>query len=75
MQTSTWLDQIHDLIRKEPMRVIVEEYPAVMPVLSTYGFDLCCGGGHSIDEAARIHGIDPKTVVDQVAEVMLQEHE
>ena len=32
MQTSTWLDQIHDLIRKEPMRVIVEEYPAVMPV-------------------------------------------
>lgn len=72
MQSTVWLEQMHELIRTEPMRVVVEEYPAVMPVLSQYGFDLCCGGGHSIGEAARLHGLDPQSVVKSVIEVILK---
>lgn len=40
------------------VRELVERYPVVMPVLARYGLDLCCGGGHTLVEAAQLHGLD-----------------
>lgn len=70
MNTIPTLDEIAEVIETEPMRVLVERYPAVMPLLSQYGFDLCCGGGHTVAEAARLHGIEVEPLLAQVAEVM-----
>jgi iron-sulfur cluster repair protein YtfE (RIC family) len=40
------------------IRDLIERYPAVMPVLDAHGLDLCCGGGHTVAEAAALHGLD-----------------
>lgn len=37
---------------------IAEQYPASAPVLARHGLDLCCGGKHSLEFAARAHGVD-----------------
>ncbi|MDX2121423.1 MAG: DUF542 domain-containing protein [Gemmatimonadota bacterium] len=37
---------------------IAERYPASAPVLARHGIDLCCGGKHSLEFAARAHGVD-----------------
>lgn len=37
---------------------IAEQYPASASVLARYGIDLCCGGTHSLEFAARAHGVD-----------------
>ena len=46
---------------------LVEHAPGTMTVLSMYGLDLCCGGGHQLGEALELHGIDPDPVLRQVA--------
>jgi iron-sulfur cluster repair protein YtfE (RIC family) len=48
------------------IRDLVEKYPNLMEVLAPYGFDLCCGGGHSIPEAARLHGLDANDILAKV---------
>jgi regulator of cell morphogenesis and NO signaling len=40
------------------IRDLIERYPALMPVLDAHGLDLCCGGGHTVAEAAALHGLD-----------------
>ncbi|MBL8978323.1 MAG: DUF542 domain-containing protein [Gemmatimonadetes bacterium] len=37
---------------------IAEQYPASAPVLARHGIDLCCGGKHTLEFAARAHGVD-----------------
>ena len=41
-----------------PIRDLIERYPAFMTVLDAHGLDLCCGGGHTVAEAAALHGLD-----------------
>jgi regulator of cell morphogenesis and NO signaling len=53
-------------IETEPIRVLVERYPAIMPILNNYGMDLCCGGGHTVAEAATAHGLNVDTVIAEV---------
>ena len=38
---------------------VYERHPAAAPVLAEHGLDLCCGGGHTIEFAARAHGLEP----------------
>lgn len=42
---------------------IAEQYPASAPVLARHGIDLCCGGKHSLEFAARAHGVDLATLL------------
>lgn len=37
---------------------IVDQFPQTLSVLRAAGLDLCCGGSHSLAEAARLHGLD-----------------
>ncbi|HEU5424046.1 MAG TPA: DUF542 domain-containing protein [Nitrolancea sp.] len=54
------------IIETRLIRELVEDYPNLMPVLASYGFDLCCGGEHTLAEAAELHGLDPEQVVREV---------
>lgn len=38
------------------IRDLVDQYPAIMPLLQPYGIDLCCGGGRPLGEALQLHG-------------------
>ena len=59
--------QIVKLIETETIRDIVEKHPEVMPILAGHGLDLCCGGGHTIAEAVRLHELDAELVTEQIA--------
>jgi iron-sulfur cluster repair protein YtfE (RIC family) len=62
--------QFAEAIEHEPIRRIVELHPEVMPILAGHGLDLCCGGGHTIAEAARLHGLDAELITAQMAAVV-----
>jgi iron-sulfur cluster repair protein YtfE (RIC family) len=65
-------DEVLEQIRTQPIRSLVESFPLAMPVLDQHGFDLCCGGGHTVPEAARLHGLDAEALVQQVLADILQ---
>lgn len=52
-----------------PVRDIVTEHPAAIPVLERYGIDYCCGGNHTLSHACVKQNI---SVVDVVAEMERQ---
>lgn len=58
--------RIAELIETEPIRRVVELHPEVMPILAGHGLDLCCGGGHTIAEAARLHELDAELLGKQI---------
>ena len=60
-------EQIAKMIDTEPIRRVVELHPEVMPILAGHGLDLCCGGGHTIAEAARLHELDAELLAEQIA--------
>lgn len=63
--------EITRMIDSETIRVIVERYPEVLTVLGRYDMDLCCGGGHTIPEAARLHDVDVTLLREQVEAVII----
>jgi len=42
---------------------VYEAHPAATPILAEHGLDICCGGGHTIEFAARAHGLEPEELV------------
>lgn len=55
-----------EALSEQLVRELVERYPVVMPVLAQYGLDLCCGGGHTLAEAAQLHGLDRDALLQEV---------
>ncbi len=41
---------------------IVARFAETMPVFNRFGMDTCCGGGVTVDEAARRDGIEAEAV-------------
>jgi iron-sulfur cluster repair protein YtfE (RIC family) len=70
MKNMPELSTIVEEIETRPMRDLVERYPNLMPLLARFGFDLCCGGGHTVPEAARLHGLEVEPLVDEVSEAI-----
>lgn len=66
-ENSTVEEQFAEMIETEPIRRVIELHPEVMPILAGHGLDLCCGGGHTIAEAVRLHELDAKLVAEQIA--------
>lgn len=48
------------------LRDIVDLEPRALEVLAPYGFDLCCGGGHTLGKALELHEVDPDVVLPQL---------
>jgi iron-sulfur cluster repair protein YtfE (RIC family) len=40
------------------VRHVIERYPATRAVFDRFGLDACCGGGASVEQAARLHDVD-----------------
>jgi iron-sulfur cluster repair protein YtfE (RIC family) len=44
----------------------IERWPATRAVLVARGLDLCCGGVHPVEMAARAHGVDPAALLAEL---------
>jgi len=49
---------------------IVARYPEAIAVFDRFGFDTCCGGGITVDEAARRDGVDASAVLGALRDVL-----
>jgi regulator of cell morphogenesis and NO signaling len=49
---------------------IVARHPESIPVFNRFGMDTCCGGGVSVDEAARRDGVDAAAVFAALDEAL-----
>ncbi len=52
-----------------PIMELVNDEPALKPVLDQFGLDTCCGGHMSVTEAAAEHKIDPAPVFEALRRV------
>lgn len=52
------------------IRQVVEDYPLTMRVFDEYGMDMCCGGAHTVKEAAWLHNIDAMPLINRLIEVI-----
>jgi regulator of cell morphogenesis and NO signaling len=49
---------------------IVAAHPETIPVFNRFGMDTCCGGGVSVEEAAKRDGVDVSDVVAALNDVL-----
>ena len=49
---------------------IVARHPETIPVFNRFGMDTCCGGGVSVDAAARRDGVDAAVVCAALDEAL-----
>ena len=65
-----------DVMQLDPTRTINEiivQYPGTIAVFNHFGFDTCCGGGVSVEEAARRDGLDVDAVLAELRRALEQE--
>lgn len=55
-----------ETLRTTLIRDLVETYPEVMPVLTSRGMDICCGGGLTVPDAAKAHQQDDSVMIDEM---------
>jgi len=48
----------------------VERYPATSAIFDAYGIDTCCGGGISVEEAAKGASVDPRQLCAELEEAV-----
>lgn len=53
---------------KLSVREIIARYPACADLLARNGLDLCCGGTHPLETAAKAHGVDLARLLVQLEE-------
>lgn len=65
----TAVPQAADIAAME-IRQVVEAYPGTMRVFDDFGMDMCCGGAHTVKEAAWLHNLDFQALVDRLIEAI-----
>ena len=50
---------------------VYERHPATGALLAQHGLDLCCGGGHTLEFAARAHGLEAAELVRSLQEAAI----
>jgi regulator of cell morphogenesis and NO signaling len=64
-----------DVIQLDPAQTIneiVARHPETIAVFNRFGMDTCCGGGVSVDEAARRDGLDIGQILSALREATEQ---
>ena len=46
------------ILPSTPVKDVLARHPATAPILAEAGFDLCCGGRHPLEFAAKAHGVE-----------------
>ncbi len=64
--TASDVEMLTETLRNTLIRDLVELYPEVMPVLTSRGMDICCGGGMTVPDAARAHQQDDSIMIDEM---------
>ena len=54
---------------------VVERHPATAPVFGAHGLDLCCGGGKTLEFAARAHGVDLDQLLQELQAAAAEPHD
>ncbi len=62
-------------VRQMLIRDLVDAYPAIMPELTPYGIDLCCGGGRPLGEALELHGAPVEETLARIESIIAAEAE
>ena len=66
-QTASRLPLEAEALATMTIRDIIDREPRSLEILAPYGFDLCCGGGHPLGEALKLHEVDPADVLPKLA--------
>lgn len=66
-QTASRLPLDAETLTAMTIRDIIDLEPRSLEILAPYGFDLCCGGGHPLGEALKLHAVDPADVLPKLA--------
>lgn len=64
-----------DVIQLDPAQTIneiVARHPESIAVFNRFGMDTCCGGGVSVEEAARRDGLDVDQILSALRDAMEQ---
>jgi iron-sulfur cluster repair protein YtfE (RIC family) len=51
---------------KLSVREVVARHPSCADILARYGLDLCCGGVHPLETAAKAHSLDLDRLLAQL---------
>jgi regulator of cell morphogenesis and NO signaling len=51
---------------------ITQDYPDTIAIFADYGIDSCCGGGKTLEEVARRHGLSLQDILAQLESVVAQ---
>lgn len=52
------------------IRQVVEAYPDTMRVFDDFGMDMCCGGAHTVKEAAWLHNLDVQPLIARLIDAI-----
>lgn len=63
-------DQERIALAHQTVNAIVECYPQTIPVLKSFGIDLCCGGSLTLARVAEEHGLDLNTLLASLQPLM-----
>jgi hypothetical protein len=61
---------IREMLEEELLRDLVVRYPDLMPVLGEFDIEYDNVAGRTFVEAARMHGYEPDTLIDQAMKVV-----
>jgi hypothetical protein len=70
----TRLPRDFDALTKMTLRDIIDLEPRALEILAPYGFDLCCGGGHTLGKALELHQVDPGAVLPRLANLAAEDN-
>lgn len=62
-----------DVIAETTLASLADANPDVMAVLRQHGFDLCCGGGLSLSQAAQAHNVELAPIVADLRAILAKE--
>ena len=49
---------------------VMARHPATAATFNAHGIDTCCGGGATVEDAARAAGVDPTSLCSALLEVI-----
>ncbi len=62
-----------EVIAETTLATLAETNPDVMAVLRQHGFDLCCGGGLSLSQAAQAHHLELAPIVADLTAILAKQ--